>query len=55
VHEQRRVATVIEDVKKRSKPVKSNDEIAQVGTISANGEVEVGKFIAEAVCLPCVV
>jgi len=42
------VATVIEDVKKRSKPVKSNDEIAQVGTISANGEVEVGKFIAEA-------
>ena len=42
------VLAVIEDVKKRSKPVKSNDEIAQIGTISANGEVEIGKFIAEA-------
>ncbi len=42
------VARVIEDLKKRSKKVKSNDEIAQVGTISANGEVAIGKMIAEA-------
>ena len=37
-----------EDIAKRSKKVKSNDEIAQVGTISANGEAEIGKMIAEA-------
>ncbi|MBM3506260.1 MAG: chaperonin GroEL [Alphaproteobacteria bacterium] len=42
------VNAAIEDVKKRSKAVKSNDEIAQVGTISANGEKEVGDFIARA-------
>ena len=42
------VAAVIEDIKKRSKPVKSNDEIAQIGTISANGETEIGQFIARA-------
>jgi len=42
------VAKVIEDLKKRSKKVKSNDEIAQVGTISANGEASIGKMIAEA-------
>jgi chaperonin GroEL len=42
------VAAVIEDVKKRSKAVKSNEEIAQIGTISANGEKEVGEFIARA-------
>ena len=39
---------VVADLKKRSKKVKSNDEIAQVGTISANGDVSVGKMIAEA-------
>ncbi len=43
------VAAVIEDVKKRSKAVKSNEEIAQVGTISANGESEIGRQIATAV------
>ena len=42
------VAGVVADIEKRSKSVKSNDEIAQVGTISANGEVEVGDFIAQA-------
>jgi chaperonin GroEL len=42
------VITVIKDLKKKSKPVKSNSEIAQVGTISANGEKEIGNYIAEA-------
>jgi chaperonin GroEL len=42
------VETVVADLKKRSKKVKSNDEIGQVGTISANGDVSVGKMIAEA-------
>ncbi|MEO5374278.1 MAG: chaperonin GroEL [Alphaproteobacteria bacterium] len=42
------VEAVIADVKKRSKAVSTNDEIAQVGTISANGEVEIGKIIATA-------
>src|SRR5712691_10625076 len=38
----------IEDVKKRSRSVSTNQEIAQVGTISANGEQEIGEMIAEA-------
>jgi len=42
------VEAVIEDLKKRSKKVKSSEEIAQVGTISANGEAAIGKMIAEA-------
>jgi len=42
------VATVVEDLQKRSKKIKSNDEIAQVGTISANGDTSIGKMIAEA-------
>src|SRR5499433_2943958 len=42
------VETVIEDVKKRSKKISTNEEIAQVGTISANGNREIGKMIAEA-------
>ncbi len=42
------VEAVIADLKKRSKKVKSNEEIGQVGTISANGDHEVGKMIAEA-------
>jgi chaperonin GroEL len=42
------VEAVVTDLKKRSKKIKSNDEIAQVGTISANGDVAVGKMIAEA-------
>jgi len=42
------VKVAIEDITKRSKKVKSNDEIAQVGTISANGEREIGEMIASA-------
>src|ERR671924_57408 len=42
------VAAVVEDVKKRSKKVSTNEEISQVGTISANGEREVGEMIAQA-------
>ncbi len=42
------VTCVLEELKKRSKPVDKNSEIAQVGTISANGEVEIGQKIAQA-------
>src|SRR5215831_17768147 len=42
------VETVVEDLKKNSKKVTSNDEIAQVGTISANGDAEIGRFLADA-------
>ena len=42
------VQVVLEDLNKRSKKVKTNDEVAQVGTISANGEAEIGDMIAEA-------
>ncbi len=42
------VEAVVEDVKKRSKKVSTNDEIEQIGTISANGEREIGEKIAEA-------
>ena len=42
------VETVVEELKKNSKKVTSNDEIAQVGTISANGDHEIGRFLAEA-------
>src|ERR1700735_2309709 len=42
------VDVVVEDLKKRSKKIKSNDKMAQVGTISANGDKEVGDMIAKA-------
>ncbi|MGA8960986.1 MAG: chaperonin GroEL, partial [Pseudolabrys sp.] len=42
------VAAVVEDLKKNSKKVTSNEEIAQVGAISANGDAEIGKFLADA-------
>jgi len=42
------VEAVVEDVKKRSKKVSGHSEIAQVGTISANGESEIGDMIAQA-------
>ena len=42
------VDAVVEDLKKNSKKVTSNEEIAQVGTISANGDAEIGKFLADA-------
>ena len=42
------VEAVVEDLKKNSKNVTSNEEIAQVGTISANGDAEIGRFLADA-------
>ncbi|MBW7910012.1 MAG: chaperonin GroEL [Alphaproteobacteria bacterium] len=42
------VEAVIEDIKKRAKKIASNNEIAQVGTISANGDKEVGEMLAKA-------
>jgi chaperonin GroEL len=42
------VEAVVEDVKKRSKKVSTNAEIAQVGTIAANGETDIGQKIAQA-------
>ena len=42
------VEAVIKDVQKRSKKVKTSAEVAQVGTISANGEAEIGDMIAQA-------
>src|SRR5215831_8638624 len=39
---------VVQDIKKRSKKVSTNEEIAQVGTISANGERDIGEMIAQA-------
>ena len=42
------VAAAVADIQKRSQKVKTNEEIAQVGTISANGDREVGDMIASA-------
>ncbi|GAW41693.1 60 kDa chaperonin [Brevundimonas sp. SH203] len=42
------VGLVIEEIKTNSKPVSNNSEIAQVGTISANGDSEIGELIAQA-------
>src|SRR5690349_2637048 len=42
------VEAVVQDLKKNSKKVTSNEEIAQVGTISANGDAEIGRFLADA-------
>src|SRR5229473_2649068 len=42
------VEAVVADIKSRSKKISTNEEIAQVGTISANGEREVGEMIAQA-------
>ena len=42
------VAAAIEDIKKRAKKIKGSAEVAQVGTISANGEKAIGDMIAEA-------
>jgi chaperonin GroEL len=42
------VEAIVEDLKKNSKKVTSNEEIAQVGTISANGDKEIGDFLAKA-------
>ncbi|MGY0790267.1 chaperonin GroEL [Azospirillum argentinense] len=42
------VNTVIDDVRRRSRKIATSDEIAQVGTISANGDREIGEMIARA-------
>ena len=42
------VNAVVEDVKSRSKAVQSSAEIAQVGTISANGDTTIGEYLAKA-------
>ena len=42
------VTVVLDEVKTISKPVSNNSEIAQVGTISANGDAEIGQLIADA-------
>ena len=42
------VTAVVSDLRRRSKRVSTNEEIAQVGTISANGETEIGQMIADA-------
>ncbi|MFV0244955.1 MAG: chaperonin GroEL, partial [Qingshengfaniella sp.] len=41
-------ATVVEAIKAAARPVSDSDEVAQVGTISANGEAEIGRQIADA-------
>jgi chaperonin GroEL len=41
-------AAVIKDIEKRAKKVSSSAEVAQVGTISSNGDVQIGKMIAQA-------
>ncbi len=45
----RAVAAVVDDVRARSKKVSTNEEVAQVATISANGESAIGEIIARAV------
>jgi chaperonin GroEL len=42
------VDAVVAELKRKARKVTKNDEIAQVGTISANGDTEIGRFLAEA-------
>jgi chaperonin GroEL len=42
------VEAIVKDLEENAKKVTSNEEIAQVGTISSNGDVEIGRFLAEA-------
>lgn len=42
------VEAVVQDIKRHARKITRNDEIAQVATISANGDIEIGKFLAEA-------
>ena len=42
------VTSVVKDLEKRAKPVASSSEVAQVGTISSNGDTAIGKMIAQA-------
>ncbi|MDR6757058.1 chaperonin GroEL [Mycoplana sp. BE70] len=42
------VEAIVEELRKNARKITRNDEIAQVGTISANGDTEIGRFLAEA-------
>jgi chaperonin GroEL len=42
------VAAVVKDIEKRAKKVESSAEVAQVGTVSSNGDTKIGKMIAQA-------
>jgi chaperonin GroEL len=42
------VGVIVDDVRKRSRKVSTNDEIAQIATVSANGDVEIGRMMAQA-------
>jgi len=42
------VAAIVEELKKMSKPTRNSDEIAQIGTISANSDESIGRILAEA-------
>ncbi len=42
------VSAVVADIQARAKKISKNDEIAQVGTISSNGDKEIGKYLADA-------
>jgi chaperonin GroEL len=42
------VDAIVDDLKKNSKKITQNEEIAQVATISANGDAEIGQFLADA-------
>ncbi|MFZ2030469.1 MAG: chaperonin GroEL [Vitreimonas sp.] len=42
------VTAIVDDLKKRSKKIGGSEEIAQVGTISANGDTDIGKFLSDA-------
>ncbi|MCO5057368.1 MAG: chaperonin GroEL [Rhizobiaceae bacterium] len=42
------VDAVVAELKANARKISKNDEIAQVGTISANGDIEIGRFLAEA-------
>ena len=45
---QKAVEIVVEELKNMSKPIETSEEIAQVATISSNGDTDVGKLISEA-------
>ncbi len=42
------VDVIVDDVRKRSRKVATNEEIAQIATVSANGDVEIGRMLAQA-------
>ena len=42
------VDVIVDDVRKRSRKVATNEEIAQIATVSANGDVEIGRMMAQA-------